>query len=75
MADIAGTATDAEWFLATSHCGHCGNPGDYCTCGPRDPCACRDLHTMGSARLPGALNAFTDTVPAEVGDGQGELFA
>ena len=71
---FAGNATDSEWFAATGHCGHCGDPGDYCTCTATDPCGCRDLHVMGSARVKGALEAFQLGLDGAVSDDQGELF-
>lgn len=55
---VSGEGTDAEWFATCGHCGHCGNPGEYCTCTPRDPCGCRHLHDMGSAKVVDALKAF-----------------
>lgn len=54
-------ADDIAWFNRTAHCGKCGHPGDYCLCGDRNPCGCRELHTMGSGRTPDALDAFADT--------------
>lgn len=56
--------SDVEWFERTGHCGNCGNPGEFCTCHAKDPCACRHMHRMGSAREPGALEAFADAAPS-----------
>jgi hypothetical protein len=63
--------TDSEWFERTGHCGRCGNPGEYCTCTKGNPCGCADLHDMGSARLPAALEAF---MPVIVTIDQPDLF-
>ena len=62
---------DEDWYRETGHCGYCGDPGVFCTCTEADPCGCRDLHDMGSARLPGALEAF---MPAVVQIEQDDLF-
>lgn len=48
----------SQWFAKTGHCGGCGQPGDYCSCTEAEPCACRDLHPMGSALRDGALDVF-----------------
>lgn len=63
-----------EFYRQTKHCSGCGQPGTYCLCTSSQPCDCRLLHTMGSGRLPGALDQFADIPPAVVGDDQGELF-
>lgn len=52
LSDLAVHGSDAEWFLASGMCGHCGNGPDDCECTPDDPCGCRLLHTMGSAHEP-----------------------
>lgn len=56
--EAEATTSDAEWFERTGHCGRCGNPGNYCTCTDRDPCGCKHLHEVGTARRPDAINAF-----------------
>jgi hypothetical protein len=60
------------WYRETGHCGHCGDPGVFCTCTASDPCGCSELHEMGSARLPDALEAFMPVVRVEQGDLFGE---
>lgn len=60
---------DVAWFERTAHCGLCGNPGDYCTCTDSTPCGCYQLHVVGSARLPDALDQFQpDAVAIEQDD-------
>jgi hypothetical protein len=72
---LACEGTDSEWFKHSGHCGHCGNPGNYCTCTAADPCECRNLHPIGSARIPGALAAFgIEPERPEVSEDQIELF-
>lgn len=65
------TPRDIDWFHRTEQCGYCGNPGTFCICTEADPCGCRDLHDMGSASLPDALEAF---MPNVVHVEQAELF-
>lgn len=65
------THPHVEWFERTGHCGGCGQPGSYCLCTPRRPCACAALHEMGSGLQADAANTFA-VVP--VSDDQGELF-
>jgi hypothetical protein len=67
---VNDTFSDVEWYGRTSHCGACGNPGDYCTCPPSRPCSCRGLHRMGSGLAPDALDTFAVEVP----DDHPELF-
>lgn len=69
----AWTTADADYYAEHKHCGRCGQPGAFCFCTERDPCGCRHLHTMGSGRLPGALDAFSDTPAAPVIE-QDDLF-
>lgn len=57
----------ADWFTRTGHCGACGDPGDYCTCLPAQPCGCSALHTQGSGLSETALNTFR-ALHAEQGD-------
>jgi hypothetical protein len=64
---------DATWFMASNGmCGHCGNDGKECICVEGDPCGCRYLHTMGSARLSAYERMEADLDAYKI-DGQGVL--
>lgn len=69
-------AAHVDWYRRTGHCGQCGNPGMYCTCGTakRDRCGCHELHQVGSGLRPDALDQFTELETVPVTDEQGELF-
>lgn len=63
--NIPARETAQAWFRRTGHCHGCGNPGAYCTCTRNQPCGCSELHEMGSARLPDALDQFTPPVSVD----------
>lgn len=64
---------DITWFMASNGmCGHCGSDGAECICDESDPCGCRYLHVMGSARLSARERMEADLNAYKI-DGQGVL--